>query len=246
LVLLVLLWGWAALMFVVVDLFLNVEEFDAIRPRARLYQTMRSVAHDMVGEKIDTTVVGRVLDPKGEPVRRAAVLLARGVLLIPGPVSTTADDAGNFELRLGVAPAWDGLVVTAPGHAPARVHISEGFQRLTVVLQRLPVIRGRVSLTEGGTPPEFEVLVAAVTSAAADHPPGPFGARIDDDQGVRLFRGERGDGEFLFEDLDPTGYSVIVRAPGRAVVRLTGVLPEPRDNARPIDIALPPSSPPSR
>ena len=46
----VLLWAWAATMFLVVDLFRNVEHFDGIRPRARLYRAMRYVAHDMVGE----------------------------------------------------------------------------------------------------------------------------------------------------------------------------------------------------
>ena len=38
---LVLLWVWAITIFTVVDLFLNVSEFDAIRPRANLYRGMR-------------------------------------------------------------------------------------------------------------------------------------------------------------------------------------------------------------
>jgi hypothetical protein len=48
--LLVLLWIWAACIFLTLDLFLNIDEFDDIRPRARLYRGMRSVAHAMVGE----------------------------------------------------------------------------------------------------------------------------------------------------------------------------------------------------
>lgn len=48
--LLVLLWIWAICIFVVVDLFLNVEEFDRIRPKARVYRSMRFAAHDMVDE----------------------------------------------------------------------------------------------------------------------------------------------------------------------------------------------------
>lgn len=48
--LLVLLWVWAACIALVLDLFLNVNEFDGIRPRAPLYRAMRTVAHEMVGE----------------------------------------------------------------------------------------------------------------------------------------------------------------------------------------------------
>lgn len=50
--LLVLLWFWAATMFLVVDLFFNVPEFDRVRPRAPLYRAAREVAHEMVGEPI--------------------------------------------------------------------------------------------------------------------------------------------------------------------------------------------------
>lgn len=51
--LLALLWVWAILVFVVIDLFLNVEEFDRIRPGGRTYRGMRMVAHDLVGEKYE-------------------------------------------------------------------------------------------------------------------------------------------------------------------------------------------------
>jgi antitoxin component YwqK of YwqJK toxin-antitoxin module len=47
--LLALLWAWAILVFVVLDLFLDVEEFDRVRPDAALYQGMRRAAHKMVG-----------------------------------------------------------------------------------------------------------------------------------------------------------------------------------------------------
>jgi len=52
-VLLVLLWVWAILVFVIVDLFRNVPAFDRIRPTARLYEGMRKAAHEMVGEPYD-------------------------------------------------------------------------------------------------------------------------------------------------------------------------------------------------
>ena len=48
--LLILLWAWALVVFVAIDLFLNVPEFDRVRPDARIYQGMRMAAHDMVGE----------------------------------------------------------------------------------------------------------------------------------------------------------------------------------------------------
>jgi hypothetical protein len=48
--LLFLLLVWAALMFLLFDLFLNVEQFDRIRPESQLYEGMRFAAHEMVGE----------------------------------------------------------------------------------------------------------------------------------------------------------------------------------------------------
>lgn len=48
--LLVLLLVWALTVFVTVDLFLNVPEFDKVRPRAALYRGMRIAGHEMVGE----------------------------------------------------------------------------------------------------------------------------------------------------------------------------------------------------
>ena len=50
---LILLWAWVICMVVVIDLFLNVDELDGIRPRAEIYRGMRTAAHKMVGEPID-------------------------------------------------------------------------------------------------------------------------------------------------------------------------------------------------
>jgi hypothetical protein len=50
--LLILLWIWAATVFVVVDLFLDVDAFDGFRPRSSLYRGMRVAAHRMVGEPV--------------------------------------------------------------------------------------------------------------------------------------------------------------------------------------------------
>jgi HEAT repeat protein len=72
--LLVLLWIWAACVFLILDLFLNVDAFDAIRPRALLYRGTRVAAHKMVGEPIrDTDFPGLVLKrPNRAPLPAAA------------------------------------------------------------------------------------------------------------------------------------------------------------------------------
>jgi len=73
-VLLVLLWAWALVIFVIVDLFSDVEEFDRIRPDSLLYQGMRSVAHEMVGEDAPVIVdpTERV-NPRRTALRTAAI-----------------------------------------------------------------------------------------------------------------------------------------------------------------------------
>ncbi len=48
--LLVLVCIWSLTVFLTVDLFLNIPEFDAVRPRAEIYRAMRYAAHKMVGE----------------------------------------------------------------------------------------------------------------------------------------------------------------------------------------------------
>ena len=53
--LLILLWIWVVTVAVVLDMFWDVEEFDRIRPRAKLYQGMRVAAHKMVGVPVPET-----------------------------------------------------------------------------------------------------------------------------------------------------------------------------------------------
>jgi hypothetical protein len=50
--LLILLWIWAACVFVTVDLFRNVSAFDAVRPRSPLYSNLRQAGHEIAGEPI--------------------------------------------------------------------------------------------------------------------------------------------------------------------------------------------------
>lgn len=46
--LLALLWVWAILVFLVIDLFMDVEEFDRVRPELEIYEATRYAAHKLV------------------------------------------------------------------------------------------------------------------------------------------------------------------------------------------------------
>jgi hypothetical protein len=50
--LLVLLWIWAICVLMIVDLFLNLSEFDGTRPHADFYRALRVAGHKMVGEPL--------------------------------------------------------------------------------------------------------------------------------------------------------------------------------------------------
>jgi hypothetical protein len=82
--LLVLLWIWAGCIALVLDLFLNVAEFDGVRPRAPLYQAMRWAAHEMVGEPLlDEAATARSSPRPGTASARVAELAPRGDPLAP-------------------------------------------------------------------------------------------------------------------------------------------------------------------
>jgi len=59
--LLALLWVWALCIFAIVDLFMNVDEFESVRPRSGLYRGMRVAAHKMVGEPIRRQAPTRIV-----------------------------------------------------------------------------------------------------------------------------------------------------------------------------------------
>lgn len=240
--LLLLLWVWAIVMFLVVDLFRNAPELDAIRPRSTLYNAARGVAHRLIGESVETVVVGTVVDTRGQPIAGALVVAAaaRAPHNSTGPSADT-DQRGGFDLALGTAPSWDSVVVSAQGYQPTQYYIVSGFQRVTIVLQYPPVIRGCVGLSEGGVPREFEVIATPVARESASVPPGPFGTVFEHGDETTCFSGgPNNKGDFLIRGLQAVPYCVIVRAPGRAVVRLTGVLPGPGEAVEPIKVSLPP------
>jgi hypothetical protein len=89
--LLVLLWVWAGCILLVLDLFWNVEHLGGLRPRARLYSDMRRVAHEMVGEPLDS--------PEAEsgpaPRARRAAQVRLDPLPAPLPVSRPGSRHAN-------------------------------------------------------------------------------------------------------------------------------------------------------
>ncbi len=105
--LLVLVCLWAVCNFMVVDLFLNVPEFDGIRPRAQLYRAMRYAGHEMVGEPYYDDDFGgaggavRLVAVKHEAARRLAdELAAVRTMKDPAALRFRAQDAADPRVRI--------------------------------------------------------------------------------------------------------------------------------------------------
>jgi antitoxin component YwqK of YwqJK toxin-antitoxin module len=81
--LVVLLWAWAVVIFVVIDLFLDVEEFDGIRPRVSTYRGMRRAGHELVGTAYRDPVEAAEIRAKlpALPPRTSAPVERRGRVL---------------------------------------------------------------------------------------------------------------------------------------------------------------------
>jgi hypothetical protein len=92
--LLALLWIWAGCMALVLDLFWNIQEFDRIRPGARLYRAVRYVAHRMVGERYaEDDAFGRT-SPDVGPYRPERTSTIRPTDYRVGPKPDAATPAG--------------------------------------------------------------------------------------------------------------------------------------------------------
>jgi hypothetical protein len=104
--LLVLLWIWALCVFLVVDLFLNIEEFDAIRPRASLYRGMRYAAHRMVGEPCLERDFGRPAVRRSPYDARADTATLRAALHPTAPLRGGVA-AVRRAARSGDEATWD-------------------------------------------------------------------------------------------------------------------------------------------
>ncbi len=105
--LLVLVCLWALCNFMVIDLFLNVPEFDGIRPRAQLYRAMRYAGHEMVGEPYyDDHFRGadgavRLVAVKHDPARRLAdELAAVRTMKDPAALRDRARDPADPRVRI--------------------------------------------------------------------------------------------------------------------------------------------------
>jgi len=120
--LLVLLWVWAACVFVTLDLFLNVPEFDRLRPRARLYEAMRWSGHEITGEPYEVGLesgggAGAAFTASREEDEETAIepgtRRVEPVLCRHGDVSAAARDGGFTE--------WND-----PGGTPGRGEYVDG------------------------------------------------------------------------------------------------------------------------
>jgi antitoxin component YwqK of YwqJK toxin-antitoxin module len=126
-VLLVLLWVWAILVFVVVDLFRNVPAFDRIRPEAKLYEGMRKAAHEMVGEPYR----GPLGDPRAPA--RAVATARNGTVGYDDPERARREPAGERSVyrdlrRVGVQRSAAGGYTkwNDPGNGPGRGAMRDG------------------------------------------------------------------------------------------------------------------------
>jgi hypothetical protein len=209
---LVLLWVWAILVFVVIDLFFNVEEFDAVRPRNSQYRAIRYVAHQLVGERypeddefsaleatndgLDTVygLFGHVRG-NGSPVEGATVLLMEertGALL-----STSRTDArGAFSTTIdGHAMVCRALVqVRAAGYVPTEprvVQLRRGRRRReSFDLVSGGCLQGRIVARRGNLPERLLVLAVP-------------GARPSEDERIPLVERFLEDAQSPVDTADP-------------------------------------------
>ena len=73
----VLMWAWALLTFVILDLFRNVPAFDSVRPRSPTYRAMRYAAHEMIGEPyFDRDFVEWARKPRADAARGLRIALS--------------------------------------------------------------------------------------------------------------------------------------------------------------------------
>lgn len=157
-----------------------------------------------------------VLNPDGQPVRRAAVRLFSSDLRVP--VSTTTDDNGRFTFT-GIAAGNYGIAAskaayiggfhgaTQPGRGPGvpvAVRDGERVDGLTITIARGGVIAGTVLLPAGLPAEGMTVLVTGIDEVA--------GVRRSALRGGRSVTDDRG--EYRVFGLGPGDYLVQVRPSG--------------------------------
>jgi HEAT repeat protein len=111
--LVILLWIWAGCVFLLIDLFFNVEEFDRVRPESKLYEGMRYAAHEMIGEPYEGTRLNDSLPPLAAGEREMRVQDVDALKTAMAKVEELAE-----------ARSFDGLVNQASNGVDPRVRIA--------------------------------------------------------------------------------------------------------------------------
>ncbi len=243
--LLLFLWVWALCIFVTLDLFLNVSEFDAIRPKSESYRALRQRGHGLVGEpyldgspeppprpgsKGAAAIEGVVQGPGGRTVSGARVA-ARDVETSAW-IAAEADGEGEFLLAAERGHAYD-LAATGAGHGIAVMRHVEAPARLTLVLGSAGRIAGRVldAAGDGVGGVLLRLERGRAPEPAEDYLLGPDFRDLDSEEFIEplaLRSATTGpDGAFAFHGVELGHHDIVVeegpvRVGGRSPVHVPG------------------------
>lgn len=147
------------------------------------------------------TITGKVLSPDGKPMLYAA-LTVEGL-----PRFSTAKLNGSFEID-GLQEGSYTVYAAAPGYSPVMARdVKAGTRDLTLRLERLATLRGRVIDIAANAPLDaFTVEYAVHSQVAIEVSPGLFGEQSFSDA----------KGEFRIEGMSVLPMNVKVRAAGYA------------------------------
>lgn len=148
-------------------------------------------------------IAGSVRDESGEAVPNPKVFVARSRPRPPSQAEALGDEAGRFEVR-GLPEGIYGLAVEAPGYSRSQVpRVEAGTLDLDVVLYRRGSVSGRVTEPAGRPVAAFDLeLVAVNRGTSVFHQLGQ----------IVTFRSATGD--YLYTDVEPGSYRLLVTAPG--------------------------------
>jgi hypothetical protein len=185
------LWLWAIVIFIVVDLFLDVEQFDQVRPRTRSYRGMRRAGHDLVGtlyrDPVEATelraqLAAVPLPPRPKPERRGRVLHR---YLPRAPVNSHARH-GGYTQWTDPPGKGEGQYVNEMRHGTWIWCWSSGAKREQRIYER-GVLNGKVTCWyENGSPKAQEEYRAGepVNEWKAWHPDGTLASEAYYEDGV--------------------------------------------------------------
>jgi hypothetical protein len=229
--LLVLLWIWAICVFVTIDLFRNVSEFDSIRPRSPLYSSLREAGHELVGEPLldDASaptarlftkgaaepeealaavalarIEGLVYTPEGVPAAAARVLVRdRGTSAV---YRTATGDDGSFAIDVPRGRAYE-VIAASPAGAPALRFGVLPPCRVALVLNEGGRIAGRAIDRKTGAPVPGVVLAVEPGQQQSGAPEDTVRELL---QVAELSATTDAEGAFVFDGVPPGELQVVV------------------------------------